>query len=133
MEDDPLPIELEEIEARLAALPRSGPGAALRLRVLGDFDRQLGHGAWLWYAAAAAAMVVLWLNLSWSASRATSFEITRRHDAIDRQARQIREVMPELSEPEAYRHAIVLNSGRRLSAVSVAGQRVPEAGQRNAF
>jgi hypothetical protein len=137
MEEWRLSAELEELERALAARALPGPSADLRERVLGDVRVPLlacpavlhppqdtagqassgtrGRARWQ-FALAVAAGVMLWLNLSLAATRATDFGL-RLHgpgESIETACRQIEQLVPELSPQEARRQAILLRAGSTL-------------------
>jgi len=71
------------------------------------------------YAAAVAALAVLWTNLSWTASRDTASYGTARSD-VTATAERIEALVPSMSRREATRQALLLGSGRSLSGAVVA-------------
>jgi hypothetical protein len=73
-------------------------------------------GGWLSFAAATAATVLVWVNLSLSAANATSYDLrlSAGPHALDEATRQIRAVLPEMSEQEARRYAVILQGGADL-------------------
>ncbi len=129
MNDPGLPRELEHLERALARRPCPEPSAGLRDRVLRTVEAELAlaaprraeslrnrSGGWLSFAAATVATVLVWVNLSMSAANATSDD--RRPPvephALDETAQQIRDLLPEMSEQEARRHAVILQGGADL-------------------
>ena len=114
-----LPEDLERLEHRLMQRPREEPSVALRDRVMVSVPtalrRQRSGGTWRMFAAVAAG-VLIWLNLSFSAANATGGTLRPRstRESVDRMARQIEQLLPELSHEEARRHAIGYRSGSEL-------------------
>lgn len=124
-----LPSELERLERELARRPRPEPSAGLRDRVMRAVEAELGraepcraepprmraHG-WLGFAVAAAATVLIWMNLSMSAASATRYEMSvpAEPHTMDETARQLRDLLPEISEQEARRYAVILRGGAEL-------------------
>ena len=113
-----LPEDLERLEHQLAQRTREEPSAALRGRVLAGVQaalRRQRSGGWRMLAAAAAG-VLIWLNLALSATNATGGTL-RSHgtrESVDRTARQIERLLPDLPREEARRHAIRYRSGSEL-------------------
>ncbi|MEX0676707.1 MAG: hypothetical protein WD063_06500 [Pirellulales bacterium] len=101
----------EQLERLLAAQPPPGLRARVARRVAGELGRQSID--WLTYGGLAAAALVLWANLSWSVSRNTTY-IEPLPPSEATIAAQIRELLPELSEAEARRHAVLLQGAARL-------------------
>ena len=141
MERPELPPELERLQRELADRPRPEPSAELRDRVMrqvraelapaesgraelaraGRLEaesarRQKQKNGWLAFAAGMAATVLLWMNLSLSAAHATSsnLQMPAGPRSVDATARQIRELLPEMSPQDARRHAVILQSGSDL-------------------
>jgi len=116
MEDYPLPPELEQLERHLAARERSQPPRALKQQVLhgmrADLRRLQARSRWT-FAAAMAATVLVWLNLSLCASQATDYglELDGRHQSLGNDAEQIQQLFPDLPPREAMRQAILLRAG----------------------
>ena len=115
-----LPDNLGEIECWLKAMDRPEPSAALRTRVMADVRGQLrrDHRQRTWsYAATLAASVLIWLNLSLSAATVTDYRL-RAHDQTEVVVclgAGIRALLPEMSEREAARQALLLRCGARLA------------------
>ena len=110
-------VELARLEQQLEQLLSIQPPPELRTRVARRVASELGLQSIgpLTYAGLAAAALVLWANLSWTVSRNTTYiEPLPPSDATI--AAQIRELLPELSEAEARRHAILLQGASRLPA-----------------
>ena len=121
--EQPLPRELAQLQVELAARPLPEPPAGLRDRVLAGVRRG-AHGAppvAAWgglgrFAAAVAALLLLCMNLSMSAVNRTDWDVwgcTERADVAS-QARELRQLLPELPEREASRIARVMGTGRPL-------------------
>lgn len=120
MTDEALPLDLERLEQELAARRRLFPSDALRERVL---DRLRGEsrppqpqgGDWA-FAASLAATVLLWLNLSMSATQATDFHLRIDGDKlpIDAVAPEIRQLVPGFSDREVRRKVILLQAGSHI-------------------
>lgn len=108
--------ELERFEAELAESLAIWPRPELRSRVARTVagELQLGRrNEWLAFVGATAAVLALVANLSWSVARGTSHaEPAPRPD--ERMVAQLRELLPEMSEFEARRHALVLRGAARV-------------------
>ena len=129
-----LPPELDRLERDLAERLCPGPSTELRDRVIRTVEGELGHAGlppaglrraglpstrasgWLAFAVSTAAAVLIWVNLSLSAAQATSYDlrIPAEPHSLDATARQIRELVPEMSKQEARRHAVLLHGGADL-------------------
>jgi hypothetical protein len=108
------PDELMALENELQQLLAAAPSPVLRERVarrVADELRRMRRRDWLGYAAAVAAMLVLWANLSWSVSRATTHN-WRAGESAPISADVIEQLVPGISRREALRQAIVLTGGR---------------------
>jgi hypothetical protein len=108
------PDELLALENELRRRVAAAPAPALRERVarrVADELRRMRRRDWLGYAAAVAAMLVLWANLSWSVSRATTHN-WRAGESAPISAEWIEQLVPGISRREALRQAIVLTGGR---------------------
>jgi len=129
MEDPRLPPELERLQRDLAQRPAPAPSADLRDAVMRCVEVELGAvrpeqnglangrpSGWWAFAVAMAATVLVWLNLSLSAAHATSYSLHLASEpgSADRAARQIRELLPEVSRRDARRYAAVLLAGSNL-------------------
>lgn len=116
MENEQLPPELEQLERDLADRPRLDPPAELRQRVIGGVRAELRRdgprNGWA-FAAAVAAVVLVWLNLSLSATLATDCGPPPHTPAreVGKVAEQIQKLLPELSQREALRQAVLLQAG----------------------
>ncbi len=119
MDDQSLPAELEAIERELAARLPGGPADELRGRVLGgvraELRRQQRQAAWS-YAAALVAIVIVWINLSMSATRATDYHLRSgvEHESVAAAAGQIRRLVPDMSRRESLRRAPLLQAASDL-------------------
>jgi hypothetical protein len=148
MNEPELPPELERLERALARRPCPGPSAELRDRVLRTIEAELvlaapgqaesartGSGGWLRFAVATAATVLVWVNLSMSAANATSHDLgpPAGPHALDETARQIAELLPEVSEQEARRYAVVLQGGAELIPCANVALEPPARTQRNSL
>jgi len=123
-----LPEDLADQESELASLPRPEPDAGLRGRVLaavrGELrrtasSRRLVRGGFWSFAAAAAAAALFWANLSMGAANDTDWDFgpPREKTQLRAAAERIRGLVPELSEREALRHAVLLRAGAGLVMV----------------
>jgi hypothetical protein len=117
MSDDfSLSQELQRVEQDLAARRRAQPSSQLReqcLRTLrAELRRQAARSRWT-FALAAAASVLVGLNLSLSASQATDygFRLDGRQQSVQRTAEEIRRLLPEVPPQEATRQAGLLRAG----------------------
>jgi len=126
-----LPPDMKELERRLAGRARPAPSPDHKSRVLAAVRRELAaqggavrlgagpgwrrHQAWQ-YAAAAAAGVLLVLNLAMSASLGDEFSRPRAPNGADvaQAAAKIRELVPSITPDEAMREAIALRAGSHL-------------------
>jgi len=116
---DELPGELRPLEEELLASRWHGPPLELRDRVLGDVQHQLAaelrtsrrESRWT-FAAAVAVSLLVWMNLSISATTATGGRARLASSAaeVDRLAAEIHELLPELSAAAARRQAILHRS-----------------------
>ncbi len=122
MEDFRLPEDLSGLEQELAtrAIPEPSPG--LRGRVMAAIRQESVESpavelAGIWrFAAAVAAVLLLLLNLSMSVANHADWDVWGRPQQQDiaSVARKLRETVPELSEREAFRVALVMESGPPL-------------------
>jgi hypothetical protein len=108
-----LPPDLAELERLLSRRRRPAPPADLRQRVLAAVRRaSAGEVAGFWrFAAGVAAAALLAINLSMSAAGNTDWHLAGE-PAPDcaASADRIHEVLPELSEREARRQAVLLRA-----------------------
>jgi hypothetical protein len=63
-----------------------------------------------------AATILFWLNLSLSAAHTTSYglHLAAEPQSLDAATQQIRDLVPEIPEPDARRYAAVLSAGSKL-------------------
>ena len=125
MEPSDLPPDLKSIEQHLAARSRLQPPAGLRPRVLAAVRHELAaqpartrrgrSGSWQ-YAAAAAAGLLLVLNLLMSMGNRSDFPASRAANGADVQqaAAMICELVPFITREDAMREAFVLRAGAHL-------------------
>ena len=126
---EPLPPELSELERQLAARGGPAPDAHVKLRVLRAVQAELrSRESWrlrrkhAWhFAAGVAAAVLLWLNLSLFAANHTEWNFNRNDSRGETlaMAREIRELLPELTEGEALRQAALLQTNARALPVPI--------------
>jgi hypothetical protein len=125
MDDASLPEELGSLERRLAGLSRAEPPSDLRGRVLAavEHERSRFEGAssglsdWRWVLAGAAA-VLLWLNFSMSVVNNLDWHFggeLERGD-VEQTVRQMKQLVPDLPEREAFRQALLLRAGSQVTA-----------------
>lgn len=119
---DELPDDLRQLEEELIASRSPGPSPEFRDRVLGGVQHELAvelqasrrQSRWA-FVAAVAASVLVWMNLSISATTVTGDDVRLAATAdVDRLAGEIHELLPELSETEARRQAFLLRSRHTL-------------------
>jgi hypothetical protein len=119
MNDYQLPPELESLERELAARSIPLPIAELRQKITSGIHNRLRRESRLdfWrFAAAAALVAAVWLNLSLSAARETNFhfQLADNRPSVEQTARQIQNLLPEMSEDDARREALLLCAGANL-------------------
>ena len=120
MEEKQLSPELQRLERLLADRPMPDTPAALRGRVLGgirvELCRNRLHDRWK-FTAAMAATVVLWINLSLSATQATDYglQLGSPQPLGRAVAEEIQEVLPELPPREVLRQSMLLQAGSKLA------------------
>jgi hypothetical protein len=70
------------------------------------------------FAAAVAAAALVWINLSLSATLATDFNgrAVTQGPPVEQVAQQIRQLLPELSDDEALRQAVMLRATSNMPA-----------------
>ena len=127
MEPSDLPPDLKELERCLAARSRPQPPPDLRQRVLATVRHELGaqpahtRRGWagFWQYAAAAAGLLLVLNLAMSMGNRSDFPASRTANGADIQqaAARICELVPFITPEEAAREALVLRAGSHLEMV----------------
>jgi hypothetical protein len=120
MHDSQLPPELQQLERDLADRSRQRASNDLRPRILGDLQVRLRaeRTAARWQFALAVAVVVLvWMNLSMSATQATDFGLrpARPSESIEAVAERIRQLAPELPPTEARRQAVLFRAGSAVN------------------
>jgi hypothetical protein len=111
-----LPSELDALESELRRLRKVACSPSLRDRVLLAVAQELRDERpreWRLYVAAVAAIVVLWANLSWTASRETPSHWSS-HSDVTASAERIEVLVPGISRREATRQALLIESGRSL-------------------
>ena len=126
MENFELPDDLADLESRLAGRPRLEPGATFRDRLLAAVRQELQDGgaapgwraSWQ-FAAAVAAIVVLWANFSMSVANDTNWRLAGDPKSVDTKAlaAELRKLFPDMSEQEANRQALVVQGRSRLPAM----------------
>jgi hypothetical protein len=123
VEPSDLPPELKSLEQRLAARSRPQPPADFRPRVLAAVRRELAAqptftrwGGFWQYAAAAAAGLLLVLNLLMSMGNRSDILVSRAANGVDVQqaAARICELVPFIALEDAKREALVLRAGAHL-------------------
>jgi anti-sigma-K factor RskA len=119
MNDWQLPPELESLERELAARSTLRPSADLRRIITSGVHSRLRREGRLdfWrFAAAAALVAAVWLNLSLSAARETNFhfQLADNRPSVEQTAREIQNLLPEMSETDARREALLLCAGSNL-------------------
>ncbi len=120
MNDWQLPPELESLERELAARSAPQPTAELRQKITSGVHNRLRRESRLdfWrFAAAAAIVAAVWINLSISAASETdlNFRLADIRPSVEQTTRQIRNILPEMSEADARREALLLMCGRQHS------------------
>lgn len=121
---DALPNELRQLEEELIASRSSEPSTELRDRVLGEVQHALAvelrasrrQSRWA-FAVSVAASVLVWINMSISATTATDCRVSLASTAaeMDRLAAAIHELLPELSAENARRQVLIYRSNETLS------------------
>jgi len=118
-----LPEDLVSLERELGARPHPRPTDALRERVMGEVRGALACDAArtsrrlsVWeFAAALAAAVMLWMNLSMIAASDTRLDLrASRANGTEASVAALRELVPGLSEQEARREVTRLGRGLPL-------------------
>ncbi len=119
MTERELPPDLESLERDLIARRRVGePSAALRERVLDDVRTEIrrapSRSDALWKIGRVAALALLWVNASWSATLVTDFDLRPRPSVALEDARQeIRRVLPTATAEETASLALASTGLRR--------------------
>lgn len=112
---DELPDELRQLEEELTASRSHDVPPDLRDRVLREVRHGLAtelraspwQGRWA-FAASVAASVLVWMNVSISATTATADRVRlATAPAVDRLAADIRELLPDLPIEEVRRQAVL--------------------------
>jgi hypothetical protein len=119
MSDYQLPPELEILEQELAARSTPPPADNLQLRITTGVRSRLRRESRLdfWrFAAAAALVAAVWLNLSLSAARETNFhfQLADKRPSVEKTAQEIKNLLPEMSEDDVQREALLLCAGENL-------------------
>lgn len=123
-----LPDDLLRLEAALAGRPRPEPTPEFRARVLGavraelarPVSRRTARRSFWSFAAAAAAAALVCANFAMSLTRDTDCGFRHRPAAdLRAAARDIRELLPEMTEREALRQAVLLRAGPPPAPVPV--------------
>ena len=119
------PPEFTELERWLAQREQPEASTELRRRVIEAMRCELASPRpcvrqprpWWEFAAAAAAVAVVLGNLSISAVQATDYglRLDGQTQPVDVAAEQIRELLPELTQRQALRYAIVWQGGSQLT------------------
>ena len=122
--DESLPPELQHLETRLAGrttqVEFSGARARTLLRVKQELAaKELARRALPWRVLLSiAAVILLCINLSMSAVNDTGLNLTRPVSAVSaEQVAKIRALVPDLSESEAFREALLISARKQLLAV----------------
>jgi len=113
MSDYQLPPELESLQRELAARSAPRPSAELRRKITSGVHNRLRRESQLdfWrFAAAAALVAAVWLNLSHSAASVTDFhfQLADNRPSVEKTAQEIQSLLPEMSETDARREALLL-------------------------
>lgn len=119
---DKLPPELTELEESLASRTVPAPPDELRSSVLtavrGELNARLRTPSNWWpFAAGVAACLLLGLNLAMASINASDYSpdaSTNTADA-DQTTRLVRELLPELTDEQARRHALTLTGAKLKS------------------
>jgi len=120
-----LPADLEAIQRLVRARPGPEPSADCRARVLEAVRAHHARKrqARVWQVAAAAAVLVLWLNVAVGTvgERVDLPSDGGNGQALEVCAARIQALVPDLPRREAYRQALVLRAG--VAPVAVAPRR----------
>ena len=118
----PLPDDLAALERQLAERQKPHPPAHLRDRVLATVASELArlpHAegiGWGWVVGIAAAVLI---GINFSASVVNNmdwhFADRLRRDDIAATARQVQQLVPEMSRGEAFRQALLLRAGAPIA------------------
>lgn len=127
MNDWQLDDDLQSLENELARRPPRRPSTELRQRVLAEAQAQLGvkrsakRRQFDWQFAAAAAVVMLvWMNLSMSGTQATDFGFRRGAalepvESVETIAQRIEQLAPDMPPREVRRQALLMQAGVNMS------------------
>jgi len=119
MSDPRLPPELRDLEEELSRRLLPAPSDALKARVLeslcDSLARERARGSWSWAAGAAAALALL-ANLSSTPAPIGAIGPPGAPEgaSVERAAQLIRETLPEITESEALRQAILIAAAARI-------------------
>jgi hypothetical protein len=119
MNDFLLPAELEKLESELILRSIPPSGDQLRRQIASCVHKSLRREQRLdfWrFAAAAALLAGVWLNMSLCAASATDFhfQLAEQRQSVEQTARRIQYLLPELSESESRREAAMLFASSNL-------------------
>ena len=126
MEAPKVPPDLSSLERMLAQRECPEPAADLKERVIQSVEAEISriesppqraNGWWGFVAATAASVVLLLMNQSLSAARATSYDLdlAAEPQSLDTAMRQIRELLPDLSRREAMAYAMTNQADSKLA------------------
>jgi hypothetical protein len=123
MDDFELPEGLAGLERELAARTMPEPSADLKERVLAALQEEQTRGesvgakplSWR-FAAAVAAVLILGFNLSMSAANLADWDVwgEAERPEVASVVRELRHAVPDLSEREALRLALLTRGSSRL-------------------
>jgi hypothetical protein len=118
--------DLADLEGRLAIRPCLEPSASFRNRLLVAVRQELKAGgavtimrcSWQ-FAAAVAAVIVLWANFSMSIANDMNWRFPGDPESVDTKAlsAELRKLFPDMPEQEVNHQALVLQGGSRLPAL----------------
>jgi hypothetical protein len=119
MNDWQLPPELENLERELTSRHAPLPPVEFRQRITSTMRNRLRRERRqdFWNFAAAAAIVAgVWLNLSMSAVSETDFHfhLSDNRPLIEQTTKEIQKLLPEMSAEDAHREALLLCVGGNL-------------------
>jgi hypothetical protein len=118
LDRDALPRDLDALERALLTRTREAAPSGLRRRVLlglrSERRREEARARWS-FAALAAAVAALWINLAILSSLRTAIpEVSAATGpSVAAIAREIHRLLPEIGEGEAVRHAVIYRGGPR--------------------
>ncbi len=120
MPEHELPDDLSRLEQRLAARPRPAPSEDLKRRVMAAVRSELARGAagprrrlstWE-FAAAVAAAVLFWMNLSMVVAGDTRMDLCGPPpNGTEAAVAALQRLLPDLPEREARRQVAMLKVG----------------------